>query len=46
MEYPFIVHVEDSECNLCGPIEYLLFLEFFARSVLLLVKDELIDIAT
>ena len=42
MKNAFIVHVEDGESDLCGPVKYFFLLNFFAH--LLLFGDELVDV--
>ena len=46
VEDAFVVHVEDGECNLCGPLEYLFFLDSPASVVFLLLYDELVHVSS
>ena len=45
MQYPFLVHVENGEGNLCGPLYYGFFLYFFACVAFFLFEDELVEVA-
>ncbi len=45
MKYPFVVHIEDSECNLRGPVNDLGLLQFFTPLVFFLFDNELVEIA-
>ena len=45
VEDTLIVHIEDSEGDLSGPVDYLFFFEFAAPLVLLLLQDELVEIS-
>ena len=46
MEDSFVVHVEDGECDLGSPVDYLLLLQFSASMRVLLLDYKLIEVSS